>query len=83
MSARQILALVKALAVEDQAFEHRTAWKGRPVRLQNRGPSSWMGRFGGGWERQLGVQLGPDGLEGTVIVNLWKGSIRIDPAPRR
>ncbi len=64
-------------------YERRTTWRGRPVKLQNRGPDAHMGRFGGGWDRQLGIQLGRNGLSGTVIVNLWRGSVRIDPAGRR
>lgn len=59
--------------------EHRLTVKGRPVRFSNRGPSARMGRFGGGWERELGVQLGGRGPSGTIIVNLWRSSVRIDP----
>lgn len=40
---------------------------------------TFLGDFGGGWERELGLQLGPRGLRGTVIVNLWRGSVRVDP----
>lgn len=53
--------------------------RGRKVHLENRGPDAVMGRFGGGWERELGIQLGRRGLSGTIILNLWRGSIRIDP----
>lgn len=71
--ARQLLG--------DGPYERRLTVRGRPVRLQNRGPAARMGRFGGGWERELGVQLGARGLEGTVIVNLWRASVRVDPRP--
>lgn len=53
--------------------------RGRKVHLRNKGPAAVMGRFGGGWERELGIQLGSRGLSGTIIVNLWRGSVRIDP----
>jgi hypothetical protein len=67
----------------DGPFERRITILGRPVRIQNRGPEAVMGRFGGGWERELGIQLGRRGLTGTIIVNLWRGSIRIDPRPTK
>lgn len=54
----------------------------REVHIRNRGEGARMGRFGGGWERELGIQLGRNGLRGTIIVNLWRGSVRIDPLPK-
>lgn len=77
---------MKALAelrafLGDDHYERRTTWRGRPVRFQNRGTGAVMGRFGGGWERELGIQLGRRGLAGTIILNLWRASVRIDPAP--
>lgn len=77
------LKVAYALTLGDKAYNHRTAWRGRPVCLQNRGPAAHMGRFGGGWDRELGLQLGRRGFEGTIIINLWKGSIRIDPRSQR
>ncbi|KQP81595.1 hypothetical protein [Aeromicrobium sp. Leaf291] len=67
-------------ATGNAAYERTWAWRGRTWRLRNRGPAARMGRFGGGWDRELGLQLGPRGLRGTVIVNLWKSSLRVDPA---
>jgi hypothetical protein len=83
MTIREIATVVRALTVGDAAYHKRVTWKGRPVRFENRGPDARMGRFGAGWDRELGLQLGPRGLRGTVIINLWKGSIRIDPAATR
>jgi hypothetical protein len=77
--AREIIRTAYALTVGDAAYEKRATWRGRPVRFSNRGPAALMGRFGGGWNRELGIQLGSRGLAGTIIVNLWKGSVRIDP----
>lgn len=77
--AREVVAIARGIAGEAH-YDKRLTWRGRPVRFGNRGPAAQMGRFGGGWERQIGVQLGRRGLEGTIIINLWRGSIRIDPA---
>ena len=68
-----------ALVLGNKEYERRTQWRGRSVRLANRGDGARMGRFGGGWEREVGLQLGSRGLNGTIIINLWKGSIRISP----
>lgn len=73
------IAIVARGVLGDDAYEKRTIWRGREVKFSNRGPHARMGRFGGGWDRELGVQLGPNGLKGTVLINLWRGSIRIDP----
>lgn len=61
--------------------DHWATFRGRRVHLKNRGADAYMGRFGGGWERELGIQLGGRGFAGTIIINLWRGSIRIDPRP--
>ena len=61
-------------------YENGFIWRGRPVRLGNRGPGAPMGYHGGGWDREFGVRLGRRGWKGTVIVYLGRGSIRIDPA---
>lgn len=79
---RGLLAL-RALAAGNAHYERSLTVRGRPVRLSNRGDGAVMGRFGGGWQRELGVQIGGRGLKGTVILNLWKGSVRIDPRPAR
>jgi len=81
VSARVLLADARGV-LGSAAYERRTLWRGRAVRVQNRGPAARMGRFGGGWEREVGLQLGRNGLAGTIIVNLWRGSVRIDPAGR-
>lgn len=60
-------------------YEKRLTWRGRPVRLQNRGPHAVMGRFGGGWETEVGFQMGRRGIHGTIIINLGRASVRIDP----
>lgn len=70
----------RALLGHDEV-DHWTTFRGRRVHLKNRGPAAHMGRFGGGWERQLGIQLGGRGFAGTIIINLWRGYIRIDPRP--
>jgi hypothetical protein len=81
LSDSEIVAAVLALTVGDAEYHRTFEVRGRKVRLQNRGPAAQMGRFGGGWQNSVGMQLGRRGLRGTVIVNLWKGSIRIDPKP--
>lgn len=75
---RQVLADARGLTGH-AGYDRRFEWRGRSVKLENRGPDAPMGRFGGGWEREVGVQLGPNGLRGTIIVNLWRGSVRINP----
>ena len=79
MSPTEILEAVQALTLGDKAYHRKLEISGRPVRLENRGPDARMGRFGGGWQTQVGVQMGSRGSRGTIIVNLGKGSIRIDP----
>ena len=64
-------------------YEKRVTVRGRPWRFQNRGPAAVMGRFGGGWDFQVGFQTGRRGLHGTIIINLGRSSLRIDPAPTR
>ena len=49
-----------------------TAW-GRNFKWERR-IGEPMGRFGGGWEWKLGVQVGGS----TVILNLLVGTLRID-----
>lgn len=65
---------VLGLALGEGPYEKSGTWRGRKYRFSNRGPASYMGRFGGGWDRELGVQVGRN----TVLINLWKSSIRID-----
>lgn len=79
MRVLRALSLAWSLVAGNTYVEKRVVVKGRSVRFQNRGEGAHMGRFGGGWQRELGIQMGSRGLRGTVIVNLWKGSIRIDP----
>lgn len=79
LTDHELIEAVLALTVGEEAYSRQFKIRGRMVRLQNRGVDAGMGRFGGGWQRQLGIQLGRNSLEGTIIVNLWKGSIRIDP----
>lgn len=47
--------------------------------------SSWPGRFGGGWERKLGLQRGSKqpGKATEYIVSLWTRAYRVTVAPRR
>lgn len=61
------------------AGEERGTVLGRTYRVQNRGPAAGMGRFGGGWDFNVGVQMGRRGVKGTIIVNLGKASIRVYP----
>lgn len=79
LSDSEIFEALKAVTIGDAPYTKRFEAFGRSVKIENRGPHARMGRFGGGWERELGLQLGGRGLQGTIIVNLWKGSIRIDP----
>ena len=79
MDDREIVKAAVALTIGNEAYTHRLVVAGRPVRLENRGPSARMGRFGGGWEFSVGIQTGRNGTKGTIIVNLGRGSIRIDP----
>ena len=46
---------------------------GRRVRFQWRPPGG-LGRFGGGWDIEAGIQIGGS----TVIINLGFCSVRID-----
>ena len=80
MSRLRLAALrdVRGL-LSSPAYERRTTWRGRPVRLSNRGPGARMGRHGGGWDFEVGIQLGSRGLDGTVLIKTGRGSIRIDP----
>lgn len=77
-SARLFVTHVRAV-LGDAPYDARGKIRGRTWRLQNRGTDAPMGLFGGGWQRQLGVQLGRGGWSGTIIVNLWKSSVRIEP----
>lgn len=79
MTALQVLAAARALVVGNARYERQMVVRGRTVHLKNRGDGERMGRFGGGWQRQLGLQLGSRGWRGSIIINLWKGSVRIDP----
>lgn len=45
-----------------------------PSRWSHRPPSAPMGRFGGGWQWNVGVQIGAR----TVIVNCLVGHLRFD-----
>jgi len=78
LSDREIVQAALALTVGDEAYRRNLTCFGRPVRLENRGPDARLGRFGGGWQTIVGIQTGRAGLKGTIIVNLGKGSIRID-----
>lgn len=80
MSDRQIVQAALALTRGDESYKAHLRVAGRRVRLENRGPHANMGRFGGGWMTNVGIQIGRAGLKGTIIVNLGKGSIRIDPS---
>lgn len=79
MSDVEIGKAVQALTIGSDSYKALLTVLGRPVRLENRGPDARMGRFGGGWEFQVGVQTGRNGTKGTIIINLGRGSIRIDP----
>lgn len=46
------------------------------VRITHRPASSWMGRFGGGWQWKVGVQA--DGKLRCVIISLLIADLRID-----
>ncbi|NIO30185.1 MAG: hypothetical protein GTN75_00125 [Gemmatimonadetes bacterium] len=48
--------------------------KNKRIRFQWRDSTSPMGRFGGGWQYELGVQVG----RSSTIVNLGVFSVRID-----
>ena len=57
-------------------YEKYRSWVilGRKVRYSRKSKNSRMGRFGGGWNWNIGVQVGG----GTIIVNLLVASLRID-----
>jgi len=48
--------------------------RGRKVTFKHRSPNAPMGRFGGGWQWELGVQAGGS----TVIFNLLVCTVRIN-----
>lgn len=58
--------------------EFKAEWliAGRKVQLHCRPTDSVWGRFGGGWNWEIGVQVGGS----TVLVNLLVCSLRIDRA---
>jgi hypothetical protein len=60
----------------------RNVWK-YAIKIEHRSRTTWMGRFGGGWQWSLGIQVGSN----TTIINLLVISIRIDrplqPRPDR
>jgi hypothetical protein len=76
--ARRLLPSVRELpsVVDPRATQRERAFSvgGRDVRVQWRDVTSPMGRFGGGWQVEAGVQIG----KSTVIVNLGVFSVRID-----
>ncbi len=57
---------------------HSREWRirGRRVSYQRRTADESMGRFGGGWQWKVGVQVGGSG---TLIVNCLVFSLRIEP----
>jgi hypothetical protein len=68
-------------------FRWRRDWQvGRvKVGFRHRPPSERMGRFGGGWQWEVGFQAGNlSRARGCVIVNLLVASVRVEwgPAPR-
>lgn len=79
MSILRLLKAAYAVTFGNAHYERKVVVRGRSVRFANRGDGAHMGRFGGGWEREVGFQLGSRGVAGTIVINLWKGSIRIDP----
>lgn len=81
MTDAEIVRAAQAITIGNDAYLKRLTVAGRPVRLENRGPDARMGRHGGGWDFEVGVQLGRSGIRGTIIVTLGRGSIRIDPRP--
>lgn len=74
-----IVAREARTALGDGPYQRDWIVRGRRWRLRNRGPDAVMGRHGGGWDREVGIQLGSRGLQGTVLVTLWRASLRIDP----
>ena len=54
--------------------KERTVKKSVKLTYQHRDKTAPMGRFGGGWQWQVGVQVGGK----TAIVNLLVASVRID-----
>jgi hypothetical protein len=82
MTRDQVVKAALALTVGKTPYKALLTVAGRPVRLENRGSEARMGRFGGGWDFNIGIQMGRSGTQGTIIVNLGHGSIRIDPRKR-
>jgi len=60
----------------DREYSWRTEWMGWAIRYQRRPASNLWGRFGGGWQWKVGIDVGGQ----SVIFNLLVATLRIDPA---
>jgi hypothetical protein len=73
---KTVLRLVRLNANKPRSGSVRREWAiaGYRVRYEHGSPRNAWGRFGGGWNWNVGVQVGGS----TVIVNLLVASLRID-----
>lgn len=61
-------------ATNEYVFNKTYIFLGRKFRFQQKRKGCLMGRVGGGWDIEFGVQIGGS----SIIVNLFVMSIRID-----
>ena len=68
----------RGICDESFGYYRETTICGRRVKVKWRDPTNPTGRFGGGWQYEVGIQVGPS----TVIVNLGVFSVRIERRKR-
>jgi hypothetical protein len=74
--AIEVMRLNKKVGID--AFVYRWEWFGRRFKFEKRSADNIWGRFGGGWQWEVGVQVGTS----SVIINLLVCSLRIDGVKR-
>jgi len=71
--------ITRGILADSCGFRRNLVVGGRKVLIQWRDPQNPLGRFGGGWQYEAGIQIGGS----TVIVNLGVFSVRIDRRRRK